>query len=75
MASQEETKKQNQQGPKISNRLDLSILVNAKKMDLSFQELNELWFPDFLEFCDIYTGSKKEGVREATQADIDKFYA
>ena len=43
-------------------------------MGLSFQELNELRVRDFLEMVGIYTGKKKK-VRNATQEDIDRFFA
>jgi len=58
----------------ISGRIDLTILATAKKMGLSFQELNELRVCDYFELADIYTGENK-GIRKATQEDIDKFYA
>ena len=66
---QENNKKQNDP---VSDRLDLVILVNAKKMELSFIELNELRVLDFVEMVNIYTGKV---TRKASQADIDKFFA
>ena len=57
----------------ISDRLDLILLSNAKRMALSFSELNELRVRDFIEMIDIHTGKKKNiGPRQATQDDIDK---
>lgn len=57
--------------------MDLLILVNAKKMGMSFEELALFRVRDFLEFTDIYFGEleqkQDEQVREATQEDIDKF--
>ena len=58
--------------------MDLLILVNAKKMGMSFDELALFRVRDFLEFTDIYFGefdneSPGSGyVRNATQEDIDK---
>lgn len=51
------------------------ILANAKKMELSFDELNLFRLRDFIEFTEIYFENpekEESGVREATQADIDK---
>jgi len=53
------------------------LLVNAKKMGLTFDELALFRVRDFLEFTDIYFSeleqTQDEPVREATQEDIDKF--
>lgn len=70
---QQEEKKSQKSSPG-SDRLDLVLLVNAKKMELSFEELNELRVLDFIEMVNIYTG-KTTGTKKASQADIDKFFA
>ncbi len=55
----------------ISDRIDLIILTNAKRMDLSFSELNEFRLRDYVEYTNIYLGNKP-AVRSATQEDIDR---
>ena len=54
---------------------EVSILVMAKKLKLSFEELNIMTMDDFMNFVDMYIGEDEGTVREATQDDIDKFYA
>ena len=54
---------------------EVSILVMAKKLKLSFEELNIMTMDDFMNFVDMYIGEDEGIVREATQDDIDKFYA
>lgn len=56
----------------ITERLDLFILVNAKKQGLSFLELNEFRVRDYIEFSDIYAG-KVNKTKIAKQEDIDDF--
>lgn len=51
----------------------LGILVNAKKMNLSFQELNILTMNDYISFVDLHTGVNKP--RRATQEDIDRLFS
>lgn len=53
---------------------ELSVLANAKRMGLSFMELNLLTMQEFIHFAEAYMG-EAEVVREATQKDIDRFYA
>ena len=48
------------------------LLSNAKKMGLSFNELNLFRLRDFVEFTSIYSGEAGSGSRKATQADIDR---
>ncbi len=50
----------------------MGILVTAKKMGLSFEELNLFSLDDYLTFVDKWTG-QEEGIRQATQADIEQF--
>lgn len=57
----------------VHERIDLIILANAKRMKLTFIELNEFRMKDFMEYADIWLD--KEKPRQATQADIDRFYA
>ena len=55
---------------------EIGILVTAKKMGLSFEELNLFSLDDYIAFVDKWVdnkGGKKETVRQATQADIDFF--
>lgn len=49
------------------------MLVTAKKMGLSFEELNLFSLDDYLTFVDKWTGEEQEGIRQATQADIEQF--
>ena len=71
-----QNQRNNERSKPFEGRIDLLILVNAKKMGLSFDELALFRVRDFLEFTDIYFGEleQKQGerVREATQEDIDK---
>lgn len=79
--SEEEQKrqvKQTNQTEDNDERLDLILLVNAKKMGFSLEELNEIPFLDYLEMSDIYTGNytnqgtpKQNYAKQATQSDID----
>ena len=55
---------------------EIGILATAKKMGLSFEELNLFSLDDYIAFVDKWVdneGGKKETVRQATQADIDFF--
>ena len=64
--------KQNQNASDPAKRVDLLLLSNAKKMGLSFNELNLFRLRDFVEFTSIYSGEAGSGSRKATQADIDR---
>lgn len=55
-------------------RLGLVMLVNAKKMGLSFEELNEFRVQDFIDFTNVYTGKGMSKTKIADQNDIDRFY-
>ncbi len=49
----------------------------AKKVGLSFFELNELTMEEFVAFVRIYTDEYRDSTgmtRKATQEDIDAFY-
>lgn len=62
--------------PKNFN-FEISLLVMAKKMGLSFDELNYMSLQDFMDFADMWSGNQEgeEVVLEATQEDIDRFYS
>lgn len=65
----------NEEAENENIRLDLLFLVNAKRMGLSFDELNLFRLRDYLEFSNLYFGEQEEAKpRKATQADIDKFF-
>lgn len=54
--------------------IEIGMLVTAKRMGLSFEELNLLSLQDYLIFVDKWTGeSGQGGTRQATQADIEKY--
>ena len=55
----------------IDTNWETSILVNAKRMGLSIEELNLLTMRSYIEYQDLYLG-KKETKKQATQADIDR---
>lgn len=62
----------------VPERVDLLLLVNAKKMGLSFEELNQFVFADYIEFINLYIGNTDSStgiIRKASQDDIDKFFA
>lgn len=49
---------------------EISILVNAKRMGLSFDELNLFTIQDFIDYQNMFLGQGNY-VKEATQKDID----
>lgn len=53
---------------------EVSLLVMAKRMGLSFDELNMMTLQDFIDFAEMWTGDY-EADQEATQADIGRFYS
>lgn len=53
--------------------IEIGILATAKKMGLSFEELNLFSLNDYLVFVDKWAGEESDTVRQATQADIDFF--
>lgn len=55
--------------------MEIDLLAVGKRVGLSFSEMNELRVKDLLELAKSCTGKEDEGTREATQEDIDKFYA
>lgn len=58
---------------KLSDDLALGMLVTAKHMGLSFEELNLFSLTDFIKFSDMWIGEDPDAPRPATQADIDRF--
>lgn len=54
---------------------ELSLIVIAKKIGFSFQELNALSLQDLMDVVDIWTDAKADAPRKATQEDIDNFYS
>lgn len=47
----------------------------AKKVGLSFEELNMLTLQDFVDFMDLWVGEDEKGPKKASQGDIDNFYS
>jgi hypothetical protein len=50
------------------------MIINAKHLGLSLDELNEFTVSDFIKLIDIYTGDNKKKPRKANQEDINKFF-
>lgn len=46
----------------------------AKKVNLSFDELNQMSLQEFFDYIDMWVGDE-DATREAEQSDIDKFYS
>lgn len=59
----------------VSGRIDLEWIAVGKKAGLSLAEINEFRIQDLADFVEIYTGADKDKPRNATQEDIDKFFA
>ena len=59
---------------KPPERIDLELLVIAKRTGLSFAELNELRVQDLLAYSNLYTNNEttSDAPRMATQRDIDQ---
>lgn len=53
---------------------ELSVLVLAKKLKLSPEELNMFTLNEFMKYVNMYIGDDEQE-KEATQNDIDSFYA
>lgn len=69
-----ETSKEQSSNTDDDYKLDINLIALAKRMNLSFIELNELRVVDLIEIGDAYYGKKDDKPREATQADIDAFF-
>lgn len=52
---------------------EIAILVMAKKMGMTFDELNIMSLNDFIIFSNMYTD--EESHSDAKQEDIDGFYS
>lgn len=52
----------------------MSLIAIGKKIGLDFSEINELRSSDLLELAKRYMGANDDAPREATQADIDRFF-
>lgn len=52
---------------------EIAILVMAKKMGMSFDELNMMSLNDFIIFSNMYTDEEPQS--DANQEDIDGFYS
>ena len=66
--------KDQSQSEDVEDRLDLSLIAIGKKIGLDFSEINELRSSDLLELAKRYMGANDDTPREATQADIDRFF-
>lgn len=53
---------------------EISLLFMAKKVGLSYDELNQMTLQDLFDFVDMWIGEENDAPREATQGDIDRFY-
>jgi hypothetical protein len=49
---------------------EIGVLVTARRVGLTFEELNVLTLDSFVTFIDLWTGDDPSGTRPATQADI-----
>lgn len=65
----------NNSNSKRKSRIEIDLLAIGKRTGLSFAEMNELRVKDLLYYANSYLGTEDDGVREATQEDIDRFYA
>lgn len=61
---------------KPAKRLDAHVIMQAKHIGLTMEELNETTAQDFLDLMDAYfeiNDPQKPEKRKANQADIDRF--
>lgn len=63
-----------EEGSGTVKHFEISVLANAKRMGLTFMELNLFTMQEFIHFAEAYMG-ESEVERKATQKDIDRFYA
>lgn len=67
--------KENKKQSKLENE-EVSLLIIAKKVGLSLEELNMLTLQELIDFADMFTGNTEEDEeKEVTQEDIDNFYS
>ena len=57
--------------PKLKEDPALGILVTAKRMGLSIEELNLLSLDDFMSYMELWAGPEDGASRRATQGDIN----
>lgn len=69
-----ETKGKSKGDSKISTNMEIDLLAVGKRVGLSFMEMNELRVKDLLDLAKSYSGVEDDNSKEATQADIDKFF-
>ena len=70
------SRKKNQRKSDLEN-YEVSLLVIAKRVGLTFDELNQMTLDEFFDYVDIWVGDnddKSAAPRQATQADIDAFF-
>lgn len=67
--SQNQSKKQN------DDNFEISLLVIAKRVGLSFEEINMMTLQELFDFVDLWIGNRGDRPAEATQADIDKLFS
>lgn len=72
----EDTQTSDNEPQEPPENFEIFILASAKRMGLSFEELNMFTLSDFLNFIDIWIGEEEteSKPRMATQDDIDIFY-
>lgn len=56
--------------------MSYSLLASAKRVGMSFEEVNYFTVSEFYDFLQAYIGdeTQKNGRRQATQEDIDRMY-
>jgi len=76
VSPQRRKKRSRSKSPSQSERdnFEISLLVIAKRVGLSFDELNQMTLDEFFNYVDIWVGDDANEPRPATQADIDAFY-
>jgi hypothetical protein len=60
--------------PRYEDDPALSILVTAKRVGLSFQELDWFTLDDFVSFVELWTGDDSDAPRKSTQEDINAMF-
>lgn len=56
-------------------RFDLALLAIGKRAGLGFVEINEFRASDLFAYAREFAGARRDKPKQATQADIDKFYS
>lgn len=73
--SKNQNQKQSQSKKQSDDNFEISLLVIAKRVGLSFEEINMMTLQELFDFVDLWAGGNSDGPVEATQADIDKFFS